>query len=161
MADLAPATLLHLYCPGKRPADQCRTWELLATEPWPPDLHIVHCPGPGLDDNAFALNYWWDEPGDLLTVEQDIHVTLAHVERLRACPEPWCAWGFIVSGGVPWTELPDGSGIGLAKLGAKVRATVQRRPVLGKVPWMDLAAVLFGMFGRPHVHRPLIGHDHY
>jgi hypothetical protein len=155
------ATLLHLYCPGKRPETQADTWEALALNVWPDDLRIVHCPGPLLDDNGRAVSAYWDDPGDLLIIEQDIVPSSGHVGALRECPRPFCAWDFIVSGGRPWSSLPDGSGIGLCKIAPGLRASIRRRPMYRKVPWMDLAAVMFAELGPVHVHRPLITHRHY
>lgn len=155
-----PATLLHLYCPGKRPADQVSTWEALATCTWPDDLEIVHCPGPDPLDNACWVAQAWDRPGDLLTLEQDIIVTAWAVKVLRDCPMDFCAFDFLLGNGVPWTEVPGGTGIGLAKMSASARQAVDARPAVPQVPWHDLAAELFARMPPAHVHRPLIGHNH-
>lgn len=159
MADVA-ATLLHLYCPGSRPGDQTTTWEALATCRWPDGLDIKHCPGPDPLDNARWLATFWDLPGDLLTLEQDIIVTPWHVRSLLECKRHFCAFDFLLAHGVPWTEVPGGTGIGLAKMSATARAAVQSRPAAPQVPWHDLAGVLFERMPAVHVHRPLIGHNH-
>jgi len=154
------ATLLHLYCPGLREADQAPTWDLLEMADWPPDLCIVHCPGPDPLDNARWLLRHWLAPGDLLTLEQDIMATPEHVAALRACEAPVCAWDFNLAHGVPWSEVPGGTGIGLWKATEARRRTVVPTPPVPQVPWHDLAAMLWDYVGPAHVHRPLIGHNH-
>lgn len=154
------ATLLHLYCPGNREPDQVRTKELLATEPWPDDLRVVGCPGVDDNDNARAiLEYWWDV-GDLLTVEQDIEVTAWHVAELRACPEPVCGWDALMAHGVSWSLVPMGGTLGLWKATYPARMAVSAFPPVPQVPWNDLGGAICQRMGMPHVHGPLIGHNH-
>lgn len=154
------ATLLHLYCPGSRPADQTATWEALATCEWPRGLSIVHCPGPEPLDNARWVEMHWDLDGDLITLEQDILVTPWHINDLRHCGSDFCAFDFTLAHGVPWTEVPGGTGIGLAKMSRAARAAVVPVPACPQVPWHDLADELFSRMPPVHVHRPLIGHNH-
>jgi hypothetical protein len=154
------AVLLHLYCPGKRPADQCETWEALAFMGHLSWLEVRHRPGPGAVDNARHLNMYWDGPGDLLTVEQDIVPTLGLVEELVYCPEPFCAFDFLLGCGVPWSQVPGGTGIGLAKISERARKAVTATPPVPQVPWHDLAAALWERLGPAHVHRPLVKHNH-
>lgn len=160
MGEPAPAILLHLYCPGKRPADQVGTWEALAVAPWPGDLRIVHCPGPDPLDNARWLSTYWETPGDLLTLEQDIVPTPWHIKDLVQCPRRFCAFDFVLGHGVAWTQVPGGTGIGLAKLSATARREVPSTPAVPQVPWHDLADELFKRMPAVHVHRPLIAHNH-
>lgn len=154
------ATLLHLYCPGLRELDQAQTWDLLQFGEWPGDLNIIHCPGPDPMDNAYWLQRYWLAPGDLLTVEQDILAAPFHVAELRSCPEPVCAFDFLLAHGVPWGEVPDGTGIGLWKATEAARRVVPSTPQVPQVPWHDLAWHLWQSVGPAHVHRPLIGHNH-
>lgn len=84
-----------------------------------------------------------------------------HVAELRACPEPVCAFDFKLSHGVPWSEVPDGTGIGLWKATEPARRVVPSTPQVPQVPWHDLAWHLWQTVGPAHLHRPLIGHNHH
>lgn len=154
------ATLLHLYCPGLRPADQTPTWEALTILDGLVDLHIMHCPGPDPLDNARALQRRWRGADDLLVCEQDIVPRVGHIRDLVECREPVCAFDFKLSHGVPWSEVPGGTGIGLWKASAEARKAVTATPAVPQVPWHDLAAELWKRVGPAHVHRPLITHNH-
>lgn len=153
-------TLLHLYCPGLRPADQTPTWEALADLRRLNGVNVVDCAGPDALDNARALQANWWLPDDLLTLEQDIVPTVAQVRELVGCREPVCAFDFRLSHGVPWSEVPGGTGIGLWKASERARRWVTSTPQVPQVPWHDLAGELWERVGPAHVHRPLVAHNH-
>ena len=54
-----------------------------------------------VDVSGSEFDYWraikarWSGAGDLLIIEQDIVIRPGVVEELLACPESWCAFGFI------------------------------------------------------------------
>jgi hypothetical protein len=154
------ATLLHLYCPGLRPADQTPTWEALVALRRGYGFDVVDCPGPDPLDNAKALQRHWGDSGDLLTLEQDIVPTWDHISDLLVCQYPVCAYDFRLSHGVPWSEVPGGTGIGLWKATPWARKAVKAHPQVPQVPWHDLAAMLWERVGPAHVHGPLITHNH-
>jgi hypothetical protein len=106
------------------------------------------------------LNFHWADQGDLLIIEQDIIAGPWHVADLRACREPVCAYDYALSNGVPWTEVPGGTGLGLWKATRDARMSVEATPPVPLVPWHDLGDELRKRVGSAHVHRPLIGHNH-
>jgi hypothetical protein len=154
------ATLLHLYNPRVRADAQVATWDCLVFATWPHNLQIWHraCYEPL--DMANWLQFHWDDDGDLLIWEQDILATPDHVKKLRRCPEPVCAYDYLLPHGVPWTSVPGGTGLGLWKATRDARMSVTATPPVPRVPWHDLGAELWDKVGPSHVHRPMVGHNH-
>jgi hypothetical protein len=155
------ATLLHLYNPTVRPVDQLRTWDLLRFCTWPRELSVLHMALAGELDMAEVMELHWDDPGDLVTVEQDIEATPELVAELRWCAGPVCAFDYFLPHGVAWSEVPGGSSLGLWCASEDARRAVGARPSVPRVPWRDLASALAERLPPVHVHQPVVAHNHY
>lgn len=154
------ATLCHLYNPEVRPNDQVMTWDCLMFSSWPHNLQVWHRRCTYELDMRNWLQFHWEDDGDLLTWEQDIVATPDHVRQLRQCPEPVCAWSYLLPHGVVWDEVPGGASLGLWKATSEARRAVTATPPVPRVPWRDLASALGERLPPVHVHYPCIVHNH-
>jgi hypothetical protein len=109
--------------------------------------------------------YWqelaqrWEDDGDLITIEHDIEIHDQVLREFAACPEPWCAYGYLV--GCPAEVFT--MGLGCTKLSARARQEV---PLLLFQPehrsWIYLdgfiSAALRNAQLEPHIHEPRVAH---
>lgn len=153
-------TLLHVYDPKCRPADQVQTWEALGTLQVADLVDVVHAATIGPTSYAAALQDHWEVPGDLLVCEQDIVPRVWHLIELLDCPEDFCTWDYMLANGVAWSSKPEWFGAGLVKYGPSARAYVVERPQVPQMTWKGMPARLRWRLPPFHVHRPLVLHNH-
>lgn len=152
--------VLHVYHPAKRLDDQAATWAFLSAVQADLGVPVVHYPTEGADGYWRALELVWAYPGDIVTVEQDIVPTVDQIAELGDCPQGYCAFDFRLANGVPWSDLADGHGFGLAKFSEARRAAIVARPAVPHVPWPDTVPFVHETLKPVHVHRPAVEHHH-
>lgn len=153
-------TVLHVYEPTCRPADQTETWEALAHLSGHGEWDLRHERTEGLYGYAEVLTKYWPVPGDIIVWEQDIVASCLEVDELVECPEPFCAFDYRLASGTLWSEVPGAVGWGLSKLTERARRAVKEDP---PVPWhkyLGMPARLHPRVGPVHVHRPALRHNH-
>lgn len=64
---------------------------------------------------AWWFEKWWNIPGDLVIVEQDIVPAEGQIEAMLQCPGDWCSANYHVGGGRTTT------GLGLAKISWRIK----------------------------------------
>lgn len=90
MPEIAPALVLHAYTPGVREPEQRATWEACRVlEAY--GYRVEHMPCLGEWGYAKGLRSWWEWPGELVLLEQDLAPTPADVRDLLSCPYGLCA----------------------------------------------------------------------
>lgn len=122
------------------------------------------------DDGAYGrlLDKFWEVPGHLLVVEQDMVPTPGQIVELLACEQPWCQ-----------IEYHYGDGRYIASLGfakfshdcktayptAAMLASRDAKGVIHRAHWAsmseNLAQQLIRWHVMPHIHPGTVTHLHY
>ena len=154
------ALLIHVYDPTDRPADQVYTWEALAQLDRGLRYPTVHVRTMGQTGYAKALEHYWLIPGDLVICEQDIVPGLSRFNELVACEQPFCAFDYNLSHGVPWSSCEGSVGFGLSKISEGARRAVRATPKVPQTGHRDMPGLLSERLPTVHVHYPLVEHYH-
>jgi hypothetical protein len=125
---------------GRTEEQQAETWEALRAIRQKFSVVDKALEGPeGYDD--FLLEYWGKD--DLIIVEQDIVPSLAQVESMIHCSEPWCAYRYQFH----YIELPNkpklqpyylATGFGFTKIALNVQTVIPSSSWYKKGDWRDL-----------------------
>jgi len=107
-----------------------------------------------------ALRMAGESGAEVLVVEHDIVPTRRLVSDLAACEHPFCAVDYVVQAGRLWSSLPEGLGLGMARITAGAWAAVAEHPKVPAVAWTDLAGVMRDRLPPVHVHPGPVQHNH-
>lgn len=118
-------------------------------------------------DYSHLLEEMWDRDEDIIIIERDIVIHSKVLDTFLACPEDWCAFPYLQSGG----EM--GPGLGCTRFrrnrprGIMPYARKWLADHTGQNPyhWTQQDRVLFSELTRHgckvHVHEPPVTHLHY
>lgn len=108
------------------------------------------------------LSELWAAGGSFLVVEHDIEIGAHVVPEAEACPEPWCAWPYVVGSS---REGFIESSLGCTRFSAEILTAVP--DLMSMLPVRDWRRLDCEMSPRlraagfePHVHAPPVLHHH-